>query len=589
MDLHTKVNKLILPTSDIIWLGFGIDTRRMVIYIENERRLNYVAAIIDVVKNIKKNDGRIRAKELATIAGKLQSIALVVKRGFHRGMTEVLNASGCHVVWRYNRRFDPWCDVSRRMLRDLEWWKELLLNNPKVKMHSNGVRAFLWNKDVLNLGPTFLKSLSSKVLIVITGDAAGSKGWGGSLGELRVSGHFTGYLKNASSNVKETATLWLILDKAVKLGMSFDGMLILYKTDNECAKCAINKGESRFGILEKLARKLRTFEKNHNCEIVAGKIPGLANPVADALSRFLEEPGFESDEDKACLSDRAWSKLLKTCSGLKVEAFACADGAGVRLPVFKSVQESPFEAFCLLANDCQWWFPPLCSAKTVVLFLSSTLKTVPISARPRIAVCIEKHLEGLLDASFEFAFDLCGKNEDFIGPNGSVLKELGNFKVFLSVPWVNWADVRHDVSMAQFIHKKYKKFEHQVIQHGAFEDVLGCAKVYFESNAERAKVLFGKSGVGTALRSGNDWVIRWDPEITLKDFGSLVMKDGMLGHLASAMDEVVADCKRWNIRKVAMNFSQITVNSAFAVLDKAVLKLLSGGTEAKIFVDLPYL
>ena len=70
------------------------------------------------------------------------------------------------------------------------------------------------------------------------------------------------------------------------------GLRILVRTDNLNTELAINTGRSRVPFIQSCLRDLWFYASLHDFELQALHIPGYANIIADALSRWDSHPEF---------------------------------------------------------------------------------------------------------------------------------------------------------------------------------------------------------------------------------------------------------------------------------------------------------
>ena len=198
-------------------------------------------------------------RELASVVGKLSFIsrAIIAGRTFIRRMYDLMRATEAHkpVMLRLP---DP-------VLHDFSWWSEALQYRNR--------KSFFHHKDWTPAPDFHLQT-----------DASGA--WGYS---AHFQGRWTQSTWSASQQLLsiEFNELYAITVAFHTWGSEWTHRRIQFHCDNSAVVAVIKSGTSRSSDIMKLVRSLYHISARHNFLVTAEHMPGIANSIADAISRNL--------------------------------------------------------------------------------------------------------------------------------------------------------------------------------------------------------------------------------------------------------------------------------------------------------------
>jgi len=241
------------PTQVMEFLGFVIDTIRMIIYLTDRKKLG----IVDLCrKNL--NAERITIRKLAKIIGKFNSCFIAIPQGkLHYRKLERFKTKSL----RENRgKFDTLISLPKEEKEEINWWMD--------NIEQSSAPIARKNSD-----------------LYITTDAS-TKGWGADRDGTSTGGHFTIKEMESHINVLEL--------KAALLGLKslchdIHDKHILLKIDNTSAVASINKmGSTKSIEMDKIVHEIWDWALSKNNWISSTHIPGKLNVEADRESRETE-------------------------------------------------------------------------------------------------------------------------------------------------------------------------------------------------------------------------------------------------------------------------------------------------------------
>ena len=195
-------------------------------------------------------------QELLAFIGKLHHISVVVRPGrlFLRRLIDL----SCTVKQSHHH-----VNLNRETRRDIEWWTEWLPT---------------WNSTTLIPQS---RSISTFDLRLHT-DASG-KGFGAIYSINWIQGRWDSYCSDQDVDFQE---LFAIYAAASTWGHQWAGQRVVFMTDNKPITQIWDKGtRPNLNIME-LVRRLFLLAVHCNFSVAFKYIPGVLNPIADALSRF---------------------------------------------------------------------------------------------------------------------------------------------------------------------------------------------------------------------------------------------------------------------------------------------------------------
>ena len=275
------------PTS--VHTGVLIDPRRdhMHVSVTDKRRHKYVAAISELTGALAGSD-TVNRKQWASALGKLQHTAPLV-----RGMQSLLSTPYTVLKDTLSGSYSDWSKHARSRcrphhLRALQRAGDLLRNPANCKRriyHDDALGATtFWKGEVTDSHEDMDRTSSTTVGIpVYTGDA--DKGAAGVwYKDRRFIQPFPEHHQppHKSSNWRELTTALIGLQQ---YGHEWDGLRVLYRSDNSTTVSVINKQGSPVHDLNVVAAEIMATARRLNVDLAATHIPGCLNGLADRLSR----------------------------------------------------------------------------------------------------------------------------------------------------------------------------------------------------------------------------------------------------------------------------------------------------------------
>ena len=198
-----------------------------------------------------------KRRELESLIGNLHHACKIAPQGrtFLRRMINLL----CTF-----RRDDHPIRLNQEFRRDLSWWRELF-------QRWNGLSFFL------------MPEWAPLPDFQVSSDAAGALGYGAFFNNQWFYGPWSASQQSLSIAYKE---LFPIVVAAYLWGSQWSSRRVEFFCDNESVVAVLSSGTSRDPNLMILLRYLALLAVRHSFSFKASSVPGKANSVADALSRF---------------------------------------------------------------------------------------------------------------------------------------------------------------------------------------------------------------------------------------------------------------------------------------------------------------
>ncbi len=336
LGVAEKASKRQLPATTVELLGFIVDTVAQTVSLSQERCERHVNDIDELLASLGDGGGTLGRRELASLAGKLQWCAQVVRggqlhlRSLYRSrdafVDEAVRDAPMRARWGRGVRV---C-ASDRLAADLRWWQEHLreLAGAPVYLSNLGVACGFWKGDIGEDDAAIdaAGGVASEDVEVVTTDASGYGG-GAWLREQRAAWPFGDDISAParSSNYRELLTAVLALER---WGPLLRGRRVLIRTDNTTTASVLNRVDTRFDTLWQLAERLLAVIERYDLRVAGRHIPGLKNGLADGLSRWRYSPRDDGDWQFDPREFRRVSAWAEREWGRGFDVDACADPVG---------------------------------------------------------------------------------------------------------------------------------------------------------------------------------------------------------------------------------------------------------------------
>ena len=368
--VHTKPKKWIPPTQRIGWIGHDVDTQKMTILVQPEKREKCTTLLEQVLQDDSKNV--LRAKTLASCVGILNFVAICAPGGTShlRSWWDSINSAGAYTMWQTNRRADPLVSLANRGKKDARWWLDALNSDVTTPIFHSDKGCFIWHaklKDPLE----WILSMNRDNVAVIATDAS-KVACGATWDHRYLSEPWSKKTISQTSNVKELTAFRRCLQL---WETDLRRRLILWKSDNRVALRYINGGSGQSAQLNNLADDCHGRLLAMGSRVVGIHLPGIWNSVADALSRGYAIPASGSEGRHLLVRDRFWAIIQRSLPDLTWEMMSHPEAIGNRLAQGGSVDDSALEK--PLPPEPSWWFPGEELRKLTVAHILRELRREP--------------------------------------------------------------------------------------------------------------------------------------------------------------------------------------------------------------------
>ena len=280
MGIPLAEDKIIGPSTCIIYLGIGINSMKLTMYIAKDK-YNEIRMILKTWKRCKK----CTREELESLIGKLNFISKVVQPGrlFLRrliNLTTTVKKSHHHI------------NLNNQARADIEWWHQFLPAWSQSTIIPQNYTTY----------PSDLR-LSSDACDI---------GFGAIYGYSWIQGKFSNQTLYHSIDFKE---LFAIVAAVSTWGYAWTGKRIVFYTDNKPITDIWQSGSTPSPDIMCLARKLYLLAAEYQFCISLKHISGTHNEIADAISRFqmsrLQKLCPGADHHSTDIPSEIW-QLLET-------------------------------------------------------------------------------------------------------------------------------------------------------------------------------------------------------------------------------------------------------------------------------------
>ena len=278
MGIPLAPEKIVGPATRIPYLGIGIDSVEMMMYITQEK----YEELVVILPNWRLRRSCTK-QQLLSLIGKLSYVSKIVQPG-RIFLRRLINLSTTVDKLHHH------VNLNLEAKADIEWWCQFLPS---------------WSQSTLI--PESFSILSSDLLLYT--DASDS-GFGAIYKNSYIQGGFHGNSLEHSIDFKE---LFAIVAAVMTWGTAWAGKRIVFHTDNEPITCIWQSGTTPSKDIMILVRKLYLLAAMFEFSVSFKHIKGVNNPIADSLSRFQEERFRslvpEADELPTTMPVQVWAFL----------------------------------------------------------------------------------------------------------------------------------------------------------------------------------------------------------------------------------------------------------------------------------------
>ena len=275
-----KVNDkkcVVTPTHIITFLGFDVDSARMMLKVTEEKRKNILAEVRSVIRK-----GKVKSlKELARIIGLCISIRPVVKEAslylyqMQKWRDALLGpVSSTTSRWQMRGRWNRSLEVQearvpQEVMMEMKWWEERLVRGPVEISFTRQDSSFMVTSDASEWGwgATLHKKMKGQWELMATASEPWGKMAASSISPLEL---------QAGVNA---ISLWR------KMVERAERTRVRWRSDNMSVVCGVRawrtmrpEMHSRLCVLHRLVQEMKV-------ELEMEHIPGVENGEADQLSR----------------------------------------------------------------------------------------------------------------------------------------------------------------------------------------------------------------------------------------------------------------------------------------------------------------
>ena len=243
--------KIIGPTYILPYLGIILNSKEMTMEVTPER-YDETMNMLPIWKSRRTST----KTELLSLIGCLSFVAKVVRPG-RIFLRRLIDLSKTAKMYHHHVTF------NRQARMDIQWWQSFLpeWSRKSILPESYDIRA------------SDLKLFTD----------ASDVGFGATYGNAWIQGQWDQTRKEISIDYRE---LFAILAATLTWGAAWSGKRIVFVTDNKPITQVWAKGTSPSPELMSLVRPLFLTAAKNNFSVAFRFIPGIDNPIADALSRF---------------------------------------------------------------------------------------------------------------------------------------------------------------------------------------------------------------------------------------------------------------------------------------------------------------
>ena len=284
LKVPTAPEKTVGPSTKVVYLGILIDSANMTIQIPPDK-LHELTTILPTWLHRKKCTKR----DLLSLIGKLSFACKVIRPGriFLRRLIDVSTKVD---------RLHHHIDLDSEARADIKWWVDNI-------HHLNREATILQPDITLNAHLMLYTDASDLGLGAIFGGKWIQSSWPYNISDT------------TSIDYRE---LLAIIASCLTWGHHWRGKRILIYTDNQPITDIWAAGTSKSKQLMALTRSLYSITVRHKFTVHLWHIPGLDNPISDALSRFQDRRFRQlhphADPVQSRIPPEFWDIIKSTCS-----------------------------------------------------------------------------------------------------------------------------------------------------------------------------------------------------------------------------------------------------------------------------------
>ena len=347
LGLVEKIVKREGPARIMTLLGFEFNSVTQFLSIP-QVKCDELVHLIDQMLDMGRRRGAVPFSVLLSLVGKLTwaSTGIMAGRAYLSGLRRPLDAVASLLTHRTQRTsfLIPVAEFSD-MLSELRWWRSALqINAGSVLVHVGSKGLF----ERWHFHGQFGDAVPSDVVEVFTDacPAGGGWAWGTERGAFLWSKHD----RQHHINILEAFTIHKFLKSE---GRALTGCKVLVWCDNTVTVRAIRKGRSKSRVLTQIVKYIRLLCLRFSVDVWPAHIAGVANVLADGLSRGL----VSARSDAWSFNRFIMARWRSQYGEFHVDAFADPSGRGAQAPAYCSVVDSPFHR--RFAGQRVWAFPPI--------------------------------------------------------------------------------------------------------------------------------------------------------------------------------------------------------------------------------------
>ena len=296
----------LVPTQQIEFLGFYIDTVEFTVSITREKRKSIYTLVSNVLKNPSQ---KISIRHLVKIIGKIVATFPASEEApLHY---RILDRFKVKCLKRHNNNWNARICLMHECLQELTWWKNNIFT------------------DVMK------KSLrDTKITARVYSDSS-QHSFGGWYKQHNVSSRFSELQQKLSINTKELLAIYYTLSTFAKL---LQNQGVLHFSDSQVAcYCITSKGSSD-PLRDRITRKIFALAKKFNFSLKVSWLSTTKNCRADSLSRRV--PSNKSSQPEFTIPKDILYPAIKKCVSWWPE-----------IDLFSSFLSNRFKLYCSYRND----------------------------------------------------------------------------------------------------------------------------------------------------------------------------------------------------------------------------------------------